>query len=128
MTPVTGDLATLVAWREAESQMKDEQPVFVLHEHHKPRHHFDLRLEEDGVLRSWAVPRGLPDSPSDDRLAVEVADHDRHQQGGADTLGEQPAGEWRGHQHGRRGTSAALAAARPATLSRTSSKAPGASR
>ena len=76
MTPVTGDLATLVARREAESQMKDEQPVFVLHEHHKPRHHFDLRLEEDGVLRSWAVPRGLPDSPSDDRLAVEVDDHD----------------------------------------------------
>jgi DNA ligase D-like protein (predicted 3'-phosphoesterase) len=52
------------------------RPVFVLHEHHKPRHHFDLRLEEDGVLRSWAVPRGLPDSPSDDRLAVEVDDHD----------------------------------------------------
>ena len=39
------------------------RPAFVLHEHHKPRHHFDLRLEEDGVLRSWAVPRGLPDSP-----------------------------------------------------------------
>jgi len=56
--------------------MKDQQPVFVLHEHHKPRHHFDLRLEEGGVLRSWAVPRGLPDSPSDDRLAVEVVDHD----------------------------------------------------
>jgi DNA ligase D-like protein (predicted 3'-phosphoesterase) len=56
--------------------MVDHQPVFVLHEHHKPRHHFDLRLEEDGVLRSWAVPRGLPDSPSDDRLAVEVDDHD----------------------------------------------------
>jgi len=56
--------------------MKDQQPVFVLHEHHKPRHHFDLRLEEDGVLRSWAVPRGLPDKASDDRLAVEVDDHD----------------------------------------------------
>ncbi len=52
------------------------RPVFVLHEHHKPRHHFDLRLEEDGVLRSWAVPRGLPDKASDDRLAVEVDDHD----------------------------------------------------
>ena len=56
------------------------------------------------------------------------ADHDRDQQCGADTFGEQPAGERRGHQHGRRGTSAALAAARPATLSRTASKAPGASR
>ncbi|OLB73794.1 MAG: ATP-dependent DNA ligase [Actinobacteria bacterium 13_2_20CM_2_71_6] len=49
---------------------------FVLHEHHKPRHHFDLRLEEDGVLRSWAVPRGLPEDPSDNRLAIAVPDHD----------------------------------------------------
>ncbi len=49
---------------------------FVLHEHRRPRHHFDLRLEEDGVLRSWAVPRGLPDDPADNRLAVEVPDHD----------------------------------------------------
>ena len=53
-----------------------DRPVFVLHEHHRPRYHFDLRLEEGGVLRSWAVPSGLPDSPADDRLAVEVADHE----------------------------------------------------
>lgn len=52
------------------------RPVFVLHEHDRPRHHFDLRLEEDGVLRSWAVPRGLPTDPAHDRLAVPVADHD----------------------------------------------------
>ena len=38
----------------------DSQPAFVLHEHQKPRHHFDLRLEVDGVLRLWALPRGLP--------------------------------------------------------------------
>lgn len=50
--------------------------TFVLHEHRKPRHHFDLRLEEDGVLRSWAVPRGLPDDPKRNRLAVAVPDHD----------------------------------------------------
>jgi DNA ligase D-like protein (predicted 3'-phosphoesterase) len=49
---------------------------FVLHEHRKPRPHFDLRLEEDGVLRSWAVPRGLPDDPAQNRLAVAVPDHD----------------------------------------------------
>jgi DNA ligase D-like protein (predicted 3'-phosphoesterase) len=49
---------------------------FVLHAHRRPRPHFDLRLEEDGVLRSWAVPRGLPHDPTDDRLAVAVADHD----------------------------------------------------
>ncbi len=50
--------------------------AFVLHEHRKPRHHFDLRLEENGVLRSWAVPRGLPTSSGQNRLAIEVADHD----------------------------------------------------
>jgi DNA ligase D-like protein (predicted 3'-phosphoesterase) len=52
------------------------RPSFVLHEHHKPRHHFDLRLEEDGVLRSWALPKGLPTTSRQDRLAVAVPDHD----------------------------------------------------
>jgi DNA ligase D-like protein (predicted 3'-phosphoesterase) len=49
---------------------------FVLHDHRKPRPHFDLRLEEDGVLRSWAVPRGLPVDSGQNRLAVAVDDHD----------------------------------------------------
>ena len=53
-----------------------EQPVFVLHDHRKPAPHFDLRLEEDGVLKSWAVPRGLPTDYRSDRLAVQVGDHD----------------------------------------------------
>lgn len=52
------------------------RPAFVLHDHRRPRPHFDLRLEEDGVLRSWAVPRGLPTSPGGNRLAVAVDDHD----------------------------------------------------
>ena len=51
-------------------------PSFVLHEHRRPQHHFDLRLEENGVLRSWAVPRGLPTVSSGNRLAVSVPDHD----------------------------------------------------
>ena len=51
-------------------------PAFVLHDHRVPRPHFDLRLEEDGVLRSWAVPKGLPTTSSENRLAVPVADHD----------------------------------------------------
>lgn len=54
----------------------DARPAFVLHEHHRPRHHFDLRLEENGVLRSWAVPRGLPTKPGENRLAIAVSDHD----------------------------------------------------
>ncbi len=52
------------------------RPAFVLHDHRKPRPHFDLRLEQDGVLRSWAVPRGLPPDSRTDRLAVAVPDHD----------------------------------------------------
>lgn len=52
------------------------RPSFVLHEHHRPQHHFDLRLEADGVLRSWALPRGLPTTPKQNRLAVSVPDHD----------------------------------------------------
>jgi DNA ligase D-like protein (predicted 3'-phosphoesterase) len=53
-----------------------DRPAFVLHEHHKPQHHFDLRLEEDGVLRSWALPKGIPTDPRQDRLAVAVSDHE----------------------------------------------------
>jgi DNA ligase D-like protein (predicted 3'-phosphoesterase) len=52
-----------------------ERPAFVLHDHRKPRPHFDLRLEQGGVLRSWAVPRGLPSDPRRDRLAIAVDDH-----------------------------------------------------
>jgi len=50
-------------------------PAFVVNDHRRPRPHFDLRLEQDGVLRSWAVPRGLPTDPSEDRLAIAVPDH-----------------------------------------------------
>jgi len=52
------------------------RPAFVLHEHQRPQHHFDLRLEEGGVLRSWALPRGVPSTSRQDRLAVAVEDHD----------------------------------------------------
>lgn len=48
---------------------------WVLHEHEVPRHHFDLRLELNGVLASWAVPRGLPTDSTRNRLAVAVPDH-----------------------------------------------------
>jgi len=49
---------------------------FVVHEHYATTHHFDLRLEGAGVLWSWALPRGLPTDPKQNRLAVRVADHD----------------------------------------------------
>jgi DNA ligase D-like protein (predicted 3'-phosphoesterase) len=48
---------------------------FVLHDHAAKHHHFDLRLERDGVLKSWAVPKGLPETPGERRLAIAVEDH-----------------------------------------------------
>ncbi|MBA2714132.1 MAG: hypothetical protein H0U55_11355 [Rubrobacteraceae bacterium] len=51
-------------------------PRFVIQEHYARSHHFDLRLERDGVLVSWAVPKGMPEDMKKNRLAMRVDDHD----------------------------------------------------
>jgi bifunctional non-homologous end joining protein LigD len=62
----------------AEPAAATENPdggMFVIQEHHARRLHWDVRLERDGVLVSWAVPKGVPDDPAVNHLAVHTEDH-----------------------------------------------------
>ncbi|MCU1650544.1 MAG: polymerase LigD, polymerase domain protein, partial [Pseudonocardia sp.] len=65
--------------------------VFVIQQHHARSLHWDLRLERDGVLVSWAVPKGLPEDRGTVRLAVRTEDHPMEY---ADFSGDIPTGEY----------------------------------
>jgi len=76
---------------DAPELAKDRNPIFVVQEHAARSHHFDFRLEVDGVLASWAVPKGPSTDPRQRRLAVRTEDHPLSY---ADFEGEIPEGEY----------------------------------
>jgi bifunctional non-homologous end joining protein LigD len=75
----------------AKRARKSRSPRFVIHEHSATRLHWDLRLEHDGVLASWAVPKGIPEQPKENHLAVWTEDHPLEY---VDFHGEIPKGQY----------------------------------
>lgn len=84
----TGPLASYIAKRTAaktpepvpsgphpDADVAPDAPRFVIHEHHASRRHFDLRLEHGGVLESWAVPKGIPETTARNHLAIMTEPH-----------------------------------------------------
>jgi bifunctional non-homologous end joining protein LigD len=77
--------------KPARKPKRSRAPRFVIHEHSATRLHWDLRLERDGVLASWAVPKGIPEQPKENHLAVWTEDHPLEY---VDFHGEIPKGQY----------------------------------
>jgi bifunctional non-homologous end joining protein LigD len=102
-----GDAKKLDTYRAKRDPKKTPEPMgsppperpsgqrFVIQEHHARSLHWDLRLERDGVLASWALPKGLPETPEKNHLAVHTEDHPMEY---ATFQGEIPQGEYGGGQ------------------------------
>ena len=76
---------------------RGKAPIFVVQRHDARRLHYDFRLERDGALASWAVPKGVPLEPGKQHLAVHVEDHPLDVR---DIRGRDPEGQLR-RRHGR---------------------------